>query len=119
MKKYLKKLLSSLIHPLAIRLGYQKRNVIGVDAHHKNNLLFNFYTTLIKVGFVPKHIVDVGANHGTWTREALKYFPDAYYTLLEPQAWMKVSINDLIAPNKKINFYGIGAGEKRVRSNLP
>jgi hypothetical protein len=39
-----------------------------------------FYTILKNVKFTPIHIVDVCANHGTWTREALQYFPDAYYS---------------------------------------
>ena len=28
-------------------------------------------------------------NHGYWTRAALKYFPDAYYTLIEPQEYLR------------------------------
>ena len=35
--------------------------------------------------FKPKHIVDVGANRGYWTKEVMKIFPNAYYTLFEPQ----------------------------------
>ena len=51
------------------------------------------------MGFVPKHIIDVGANHGTWTRETLKYFPEAYYTLIEPQEWLKPSLQDILDVN--------------------
>ncbi len=60
---------------------------------HKNYLLNTLFTNLKAAGFSPKHIVDVGANHGTWTREALKHFPDAYYTLIEPQNWLKPANN--------------------------
>ena len=48
------------------------------------------------------HIVDIGANHGTWTRETLKYFPDAFYTLIEPQKWLQPSFQDLLDSNSKI-----------------
>lgn len=78
----------------------------------KNALLFNFYDTLKKLNFEPKHIVDVGANHGAWTREALLYFPDAYYTLLEPQNWLSTSFQDILENNSKVKYYPVGAGEK-------
>jgi FkbM family methyltransferase len=66
-----------------------------------------------RIGFKPEHIVDVGANHGGWTRTALRYFPDAYYTLLEPQAWLKKSVEDLLASNPRIRWFNVGAGEKK------
>ncbi|MBX2926555.1 MAG: FkbM family methyltransferase [Saprospiraceae bacterium] len=78
----------------------------------KDELLFSFFTLLKTLDFQPKHIVDVGANHGTWTREVLKYFPDAYYTLLEPQAHMEHSIHDILNKNPKVTFHAVGAGKE-------
>jgi FkbM family methyltransferase len=112
MKKFFKKVLLRLFHPFALRLGYAKPNKKGYS-YAKDSLLDNFYSVLIKVNFIPQHIVDVGANHGTWTRATLEYFPDASYTLLEPQSWMRESIEDLMEIKKKISFYGIGAGKKK------
>ena len=111
MKKKLKKILTILFNPFASKLGFIA-NKEAVDINQKNNLLNNFYTILHRIGFKPKHIVDIGANHGTWTKEALNHFPDAYYTLLEPQYWMKESIDDLLKSNPKITFHGVGAGAK-------
>jgi FkbM family methyltransferase len=82
------------------------------DKYKKNILLNNLFSNLIKMGFNPKHIVDIGANHGTWTRETLNYFPDAYYSLLEPQHWLKDSFQDILDVNSKVQFYPVGAGEK-------
>jgi hypothetical protein len=68
-----------------------KANSINTDLvsdFDKNNLLSILFNNLKSMGFIPKHIVD-GANHGTWTREVITHFPDAYYTLLEPQNWLK------------------------------
>ena len=59
----------------------------------KNYLLDNFYNNLKLFDFQPKHIVDIGANHGTWTREALIHFPNSHYTLIEPQYWLKSSLH--------------------------
>lgn len=82
------------------------------NSSDKDYLLFNFYETLKQLKFQPKHIVDIGANHGTWTREALNHFPDANYTLLEPQHWLKSSLQDLLDKNSKIHFHAVGAGDK-------
>ena len=57
-------------------------------------------------GFAPKHIIDVGANHGNWTRRALKYFPDAYYTLVEPQDHLRTHVQDLLGRDGKIRWIG-------------
>jgi FkbM family methyltransferase len=78
----------------------------------------NFQLTLLfsalkARGFSPKHIVDVGANHGNWTRAALNYFPEAYYTLIEPQDYLKKDVQDLLArEDGKIRWIGAGVGDK-------
>lgn len=115
LKKTIKKILTKLINPLAIKLGYVKVNSIPtliVDEFNKNSLLSILFNNLKAIGFVPKHIVDVGANHGSWTREVLKHFPESYYTLLEPQHWLKNSFQDILDTNSKVQFYAVGAGEK-------
>jgi len=71
-----------------------------------------FFLTLKKRGFAPKHIVDVGANRGNWTRAALKCFPEAYYTLVEPQDNLRIHVRDLLARNGRIRWIGAGAGDK-------
>ncbi len=112
MKSFIKKVLGNLFNPIAVRIGYQKNVPVEEGTKiGKNELLSNFYDSLHKINFPVNHIVDVGANHGTWTREALKYFPEAYFSLLEPQGWMKEDIQDLLSVNNKISFYGVGAGE--------
>lgn len=68
-----------------------------------------FFQCIKNLGFNPKHIVDVGVNRGTWTRNALQYFPDAYYSLFEPQAYLSAGFADLLK-NPKIKFYAKGAG---------
>lgn len=115
MKKTIKKILVKILNPLVIKIGYVKKNnvkIIEVNAHDKNSLLKSFFTSIKETGFDPKHIIDVGANHGTWTRETLYYFPNACYTLLEPQNWLQSSFQDLLDRNKKIKYYPYGAGSK-------
>src|SRR5690606_5662447 len=71
-----------------------------------------FFFTLQQLKFNPKHIMDIGANHGGWTKEALKIFPEAQYTLLEPQSQLKNSINNLLENKKNVQIYSIGAGKE-------
>ena len=68
-----------------------------------------FFQCIKNLGFNPSHIVDVGANRGTWTRNALQYFPDPYYSLFEPQAYLSASFTDLLK-NPKIKFHAKGVG---------
>lgn len=114
MNKKIKKATKLLLKKIGYKLS--KTDALNTnnlyDVNSKSELLFKFYNTLNFFHFQPKHIVDVGANHGTWTREALKYFPDAYYTLLEPQEWLKKSFQDILETNPKINYYPVGAGDK-------
>jgi FkbM family methyltransferase len=112
MKKLIKKIFNKLFEPILNRLGY-KQNIYAIPRiDPRINLLDNFYANIIKMGFKPKHIVDIGANHGFWTRGALKYFPDASFTLLEPQYWLKESFQDLLTSNKNIHFHPVGAGSQ-------
>ena len=74
--------------------------------------LHDFFSMLKQRGFEPAHIVDVGANHGNWTRAALKFFPAAYYTLIEPQDNLKTYVQDLVGGDGKIRWIGMGAADK-------
>jgi FkbM family methyltransferase len=114
LKKTIKKIILKIFHPVATKLGYEKKGglVKTRDIFHKNSLLDVFFENLKAIGFTPNHVIDVGANHGTWTRETLNYFPNAYYTLLEPQEWLKPSLQDLLDANAKITFNAIGAGAR-------
>lgn len=118
-KKFFKKILTKVLDPIIIKLGY-KKNINRAEQYliSKNSLLDIFFSNLLSMGFVPKHIVDVGANHGTWTRETLKYFPDAHYTLIEPQYWLKDSFQNILDSNPKVQFYPVGAGEKDGKFNF-
>jgi FkbM family methyltransferase len=67
-----------------------------------------FFYRLHRLGFTPKHVVDVGANLGNWTRNCRKYFPQAYYTLLEPQIGLKDQMADLLR-EPRVNLHTVGA----------
>src|SRR5260370_131241 len=82
------------------------------DGPRPSEGLSPFFASLQKLGFAPKHIMDVGANRGLWTREAIKFFPDAQYTLVEPQDHLKSHIQDLLDRGCKIHWINGAAGDK-------
>jgi FkbM family methyltransferase len=73
--------------------------------------LDNFFPLIQSFGFKPQHIVDVGANHGHWTRTACRYFPKANYTLVEPQNHLRTDIEDL-ERRHKIRWLNAGCSDE-------
>jgi FkbM family methyltransferase len=71
----------------------------------------HFFPLLRQLGFAPRHVVDVGANRGTWTRAAFKYFRDPFYTLVEPQDHLRSYSQDLVARGCKLNWINAGCGD--------
>ena len=71
----------------------------------------HFFPLLRQLGFAPRHVVDVGANRGFWTRAAFKYFRDPVYTLVEPQDQLRCYSHDLIAQGCKLNWINAGCGD--------
>lgn len=68
-----------------------------------------FLALLVEQGFQPGHIVDVGGNHGNWTRAALRAFPGANVTMFEPQTGLAERHSDLARdPRVKIEYAGVG-----------
>jgi FkbM family methyltransferase len=114
----IRKLIQSTIGKFGYRL-VRKEPVVQEPqpAPQPSNGLEPFLALLKRYGFEPKHIVDVGANRGTWTRKAVQFFPNAQYTLVEPQDQLKTYIQDLVASGIKINW--INAGVSDVSGTLP
>ncbi|HEY4906769.1 MAG TPA: FkbM family methyltransferase [Candidatus Acidoferrum sp.] len=55
--------------------------------------------------------MDLGANRGDWTRTALQFFPDAEYTLIEPQENLKSYAQDLLDGKWKIEWITAGVSD--------
>jgi FkbM family methyltransferase len=98
-----------LVHHSLEKLGYRLVRMEGRPG--ADDALSQFFSLLKKQGFDPRHIIDVGANHGKWTRIALRFFPHAQYTLIEPQDFLKKHVQDLVDSGYKINWITAGAGD--------
>lgn len=102
----MKTLIQSFLRPFGLRLT-RLENLPRPD--YGAPVLFS---TLKRFGFSPRCIMDVGANHGNWTRAALEYFPKAEYVLIEPQDYLKVHIKDLINSGFIIRWINAGVADK-------
>lgn len=107
----IKKLVQSSLKKFGLRL-VRDGNLAQASAPAPSYGLDCFFSVLKRFGFHPKHIIDIGANRGSWTRKALLYFPDAQYTLVEPQDHLKVHIQDLLDRDCKITWINAGAADK-------
>jgi FkbM family methyltransferase len=108
-----KKIINALIAPIFNRLGYVKKSmpkIVCKNVLDKNNLLENLIALIKNSGFQPTLIIDIGANHGTWSRVWKARFPETMFVLVEPQGWLKPSFIDLL--DDKTVFLPVGAGKE-------
>jgi FkbM family methyltransferase len=63
-------------------------------------------------GFLPRGIVDVGANRGDWTRLALAVFPATPVLMIEPQDEMEQRLSRLAAEIPVCHYVKAAAGRK-------
>lgn len=86
MKSMIKRILIRILTSVVNRLGMEQVKEKSID---KNYLLNQFFTMVKNCGVPKNHDIDIAANHGTWTREAMEFFAIAKYTLVEPQVNLK------------------------------
>lgn len=106
MKRIIKRILVKCFNPIAKRLGFI--DPVTVPIFENNSMLRNFFILLSNSEFNPKHIVDIGANAGNWTKKAMEYFPYAYYTLVEPQSELVDNMRAIFKRNKKVFLHTMG-----------
>jgi FkbM family methyltransferase len=76
------------------------------------------FQALVTLKFQPRCLIDVGTNHGNWTRTALHYFPELQVAMVEPQDWLRDSVADLLAQNTKLHWVTAGASDEEGRLRL-
>lgn len=108
MKKIIKKILLKILYPIINWLGFV--SAYQQNETDKNYLLNNLISLLKTNNFTPKLIIDIGANHGTWSRVWKNAFPKSKFILVEPQNWLKPSFEDLL--DSHTVYLPIGAGKQ-------
>jgi len=61
-------------------------------------------------GFRPRHVLDVGAHRGAWSQLAATVFPEARFTLIEPQQQMQPDLDAFCASQPGSCWVQAGAG---------
>lgn len=69
-----------------------------------------FLDDLVQRGFRPRHILDVGANYANWSWQARARFPEARFTLVEPQAELETHLADFCRAHPGARSFCVGAG---------
>lgn len=101
-----------VVHAVLKSCGYRLLKIDRDAIQGVGELLGSFFGTLKRGGFSPRHVLDVGANHGLWTRQAMLVFPEAQYTLVEPQDELKRDIEDLVRSGREIEWINAAAGDR-------
>lgn len=80
------------------------------NRNSKNSLLTNFYKILKNEEFNPNCIYDIGAHKGTWTKECMRFFPNAQFILFEPQFNLKQEIEINLKGKDNYRLFSVGVG---------
>jgi FkbM family methyltransferase len=71
----------------------------------------NLIIFLKENNYTPSLVLDIGSNHGRWTRKWAHAFKNAKFIMVEPQSWLQNSFRDLIK-NDNIKFINAGVGKE-------
>jgi len=111
MIRTLRKGLARILRGLARRV-----DATGIDRLQGHACTDPFFWSLVQIGFKPRNVVDVGANRGSWSRTAMRYFPEAQFTLFEPQGEL-LQGSDLEG-NVRARIFAMGAGPRTSTMKL-
>ena len=112
----MKKIIKQAINSLGLDIKRIQRElpkaVPGSESRPIGNITM-FLEDVRARGFKPQGIIDVGANHGDWTKMALSIFPESKVIMLEPQNEMVPFLERLCHQNSDIEFVHAGAGKEK------
>jgi FkbM family methyltransferase len=94
-----------------VRTAGRTVNRLGYDiVSFKKTNLATFFSSVAARGFKPTHVLDVGANKGNWSRTVRAVFPEATFTLIEPQIEMATDLERFCAETPGARWIAAGAG---------
>jgi FkbM family methyltransferase len=102
-KQIIKRIIDPVFRPIAAKLGYVPYKI-------KSGPFDLFLMLLSETGYRPKHIIDIGANYGSWTKAVKTYFPQATYSLFEPLEKLIANLRKMFEDHSKVTIYQQGVG---------
>lgn len=109
--KTLKNTIQGLCHSFGYEINKMPRRLSGTRRPVGNMVCF--LEDLAGRGFQPKHILDVGANEGNWSRLAAGVFPNANFVLIEPQSEMNPYLEKFCKEHPSTQKIEAGAGAEK------
>lgn len=106
------KRLKSLLHSFGVEIRRCHPDQKPGSHHRPVGDMRLFLEDICARGFVPRGLIDVGANHGDWTRVFLQVFPDTDVIMIEPQSEMVVPLEALCREKPNISLVKAGAGSE-------
>jgi len=97
-------------------------NAVGLEIHRTSStakpgsasrpigILKDFLEDLRARHFWPRGILDIGANRGDWTRDAMSIFPDTDVIMVEPQDEMEPYLQNLCARCPSCRYAKVAVG---------
>ena len=86
--------------------------LITSTAKYPSTDLYSCFVNLKNRGFQPQHVLDIGANRGKWSLHCSQVFPDASYTLIEPQLEMKKPLDAFCSEAKQAHWLQMGVSDE-------
>lgn len=105
MKKSILKLANSILKSFGAEIVKNISNDI---------LMSSAMQRIVLQGFEIKNIIDIGASNGKWSVSAMNFFPDAYFTAIEPLTERKSSLEKLKREHVNFDFELCVAGESNA-----
>jgi FkbM family methyltransferase len=94
------------------RLYCRYRHRVTHTAKFPKGDLTSFFLNLADRGFEPRHLMDIGANEGKWSRKARRVFPNCRFTLVEPQIEMRAALERFCLRSPGSQWINAGVGEE-------
>ena len=108
----MKKRLKSVLHRCGLDIRRFRPDSGPASQHRSVGDVREFVEDVRARGFVPRGIIDVGANRGDWTRMALQIFPAAHVIMIEPQVEMVAPLEALCREKSNVSVVKAGAGSE-------
>lgn len=93
------------------------RKTLSVKSPHLQNRMLN----LQQIGFEPKCVIDAGAHKGNWTKLMNEFFPEAHFTLFEPNPMVNQFVEENlrhIPDNYVLEKKAVGASKGSMQLNV-
>ncbi|MEE2639727.1 MAG: FkbM family methyltransferase, partial [Planctomycetota bacterium] len=87
--------------------------LITRTSKYPNADLHACFANLKKRGFSPRHVLDIGANQGKWSEPCRKVFPEAVFTLIEPQSEMKRPLDEFCRRSPQSSWHQMGVSNEQ------